>query len=86
MKAEVSEEYGLLTQLEPDEDSEMKLTVLSMVAEGNPFIFLTLEKGQDEDLGEYLAVGISADMPLDIINATLAVAQEKIEAKLNSDK
>jgi hypothetical protein len=83
MPFEVTEKEGL-TELEPTEADEAKANLLSLIAEGNHFTFLTVDKGEDAD-GEYLSVRITADMPVQIIRATLTIALEEINAKLNSD-
>jgi hypothetical protein len=84
MPFEVTEKEGL-TRLEPTEADEAKAAILDLVAEGSHYTFLTVEQGEDAS-GAFLSVKITASMPIEIIRATLAIALEEIEAKLNSDK
>lgn len=64
-------------QIEPTAELEVKGDLLSLVAEGKPYVFLTVELGEDEN-GTYVETHIVADVPVEIIVSALEVALAEV--------
>lgn len=73
---------NVATRVTPTEADETKAALLSLLAEGKPYVFLVPESGEDES-GQYIVVTLSTDIDETVIVRTvLDVASDSLTAAI----
>lgn len=74
-----------VTSLEVDDNALVDAFIVSQVAEGKPFVLLTVDAGEDEK-GNFVSVKVMSDLPPEMLNVVLTLAQDQVDRHLANEE